>query len=266
MHYVFVNMCVYYCYAVDECDGCQHIYPVKMMISAHEYCFTVAFSNIMAHNYKDTDGTADSRQRARRRQALSAQGATHPRPEAVTDPLFRDSAFFDPNDLVQVKYEMLRSVQQEGRPVVEAAQAFGLSRPVFYVTQELFQREGLPGLLPRKRGPKRPHKLSDEAMAVLARGDTRGWTDAQRRGIGGASGAALWRRGASAQYPATAASLSAAGGKKTPMIVEAAKLDATQYTVQYELLRSQVIGAGGERNSGRYCCRPDDAALVLPCF
>jgi transposase len=110
----------------------------------------------------------DSRQRARRQQALNAQRATHPHAEAVTDPLFRDSAFFDPNDLVQVKYEMLRSVEKEGRAVVEAAQAFGLSRPVFYVTQALFQREGLPGLLPRKRGPKRPHKLNDEALAVLA--------------------------------------------------------------------------------------------------
>jgi hypothetical protein len=29
------------------------------------------------------------------------------------------------------------------------------------------------------------------------------------------------------------------------MIVEAAKLDVTQYTVQYELLRSQVIGSAG---------------------
>jgi transposase len=109
----------------------------------------------------------DSRQRARRRQALSAQGASHPHPEAVADPLFRDSAFFDPNDLVQVKYEMLRSVHKEGRAVVDAAQAFGLSRPVFYVTQAVFQREGLPGLLPHKRGPKRPHKLNDEAMAAL---------------------------------------------------------------------------------------------------
>jgi transposase len=99
---------------------------------------------------------------------LRAQGATHPHPEAVTDPLFRDSAFFDPDDLMQVKYEMLRSVQQEERSVVEAAQVSGLSRPAFYVTQELFQREGLPGLLPRKRGPKRPHKLSDETLAVLA--------------------------------------------------------------------------------------------------
>lgn len=29
--------------------------PVKMMIIAHEYRFTVAFSNVMAHNYKYTD-------------------------------------------------------------------------------------------------------------------------------------------------------------------------------------------------------------------
>ena len=109
-----------------------------------------------------------SRQSTRRQRALNAQGATHPHPQAVADPLFRDSAFFDPNDLVQVKYEMLRGVEKEGRAVVEAAKAFGLSRPVFYVTQELFKREGLPGLLPHKRGPKRPHKLNDEALTVLA--------------------------------------------------------------------------------------------------
>jgi transposase len=109
-----------------------------------------------------------SRQRSRRQQVLRAQGAAHPRPQVVTDPLFRDSAFFDPNDLVQVKYEMLRSVDKDGRAVVDAAEAFGLSRPVFYVTRESFNREGLPGLLPRKRGPKRPHKLTDEALAVLA--------------------------------------------------------------------------------------------------
>ena len=109
-----------------------------------------------------------SRQRAHRQQALEAQGAAHPHPEAVADPLFRDSAFFDPNDLVQVKYEMLRSVEKDGRAVVEAAEAFGLSRPVYYVTRELFNREGLPGLLPRKRGPKRPHKLTEENLAVLA--------------------------------------------------------------------------------------------------
>ena len=109
-----------------------------------------------------------SRQNMRRQEALSKHGAAHPHPETVSDLLFRDSAFFDPNDLVQVKYEMLRSVQKEGRAVVDAVEAFGLSRPVFYVTQEVFNREGLPGLLPRKRGPKQPHKLNDEALTVLA--------------------------------------------------------------------------------------------------
>jgi len=109
-----------------------------------------------------------SRQRSRRQQALQAEGAAHPRPQTVTDPLFRDSAFFDPNDLVQVKYEMLRSVEKDGRAVVEAAEAFGLSRPVYYVTRELFNREGLPGLLPHKRGPKGAHKLTEEALAILA--------------------------------------------------------------------------------------------------
>ena len=150
---------------------------IKYSISTCIYvALEVAFLDMMVHNYRDIMAkppntrrlASGSRQRTRRQQALSAQGATHPRPQAVTDPLFRDSSFFDPNDLVQVKYEMLRSVQQEGRSVVEAAASSGLSRPVFYVAQELFQREGLPGLLPRKRGPKRPHKLSDEALAALA--------------------------------------------------------------------------------------------------
>lgn len=100
--------------------------------------------------------------------ALKAAGATHPHPQAVTDALFLDSAFFDPNDLVQVKYEMLRSVQAGTHRVVQAAQAFGLSRPAFYVAQAALAREGLPGLLPHKRGPKGPHKLTDEVLAVLA--------------------------------------------------------------------------------------------------
>lgn len=109
-----------------------------------------------------------SHRRSARLKALEAVGATHPHPQAVTDALFMDSAFFDPNDLVQVKYEMLRSVQVGARPVVEAAAAFGFSRPVFYVVQGVFARQGLPGLLPHKRGPRQPHKLTDEVLEILA--------------------------------------------------------------------------------------------------
>ncbi len=59
---------------------------------------------------------SDSRQRARRRQALQAHGATHPRPQAVTDPLFRGSAFFDPNDLVQVSTRCYAASRRKAAP------------------------------------------------------------------------------------------------------------------------------------------------------
>lgn len=104
----------------------------------------------------------------RRAQALKARGALHAHPQDVTEPLFRDSAFFDPHDVVQVKYEMLRRVRTDTTSVSEAAADFGFSRPAFYQARAAFTREGLPGLLPRKRGPKQPHKLTDEVLAVLA--------------------------------------------------------------------------------------------------
>jgi transposase len=105
---------------------------------------------------------------SQKRETLKAQGALHPRPQDVTDPLFRESPFFDAQDLVQVKYEMLRRVRLEERSVSEAAADFGFSRPSFYTARTAFQRAGLPGLLPQKRGPRHAHKLTDDVLASLA--------------------------------------------------------------------------------------------------
>ena len=99
--------------------------------------------------------------------ALREHGALHARPHDVTDPLFQDADFFDARDLVQVKYEMLRKARVDGEPVSRAAPAFGLSRPSFYQAKAAFEREGLPGLLPRKRGPRRAHKLTEEIVEFL---------------------------------------------------------------------------------------------------
>ncbi len=100
-------------------------------------------------------------------QSLRAQGVLHHRPEAVTDELFRRLDFFDPRDLLQVKYEMLRRVEADGYSVSAAAAAFGLSRPSFYEARAAWQREGLVGLLPKKRGPHGGHKLTDEVVTFL---------------------------------------------------------------------------------------------------
>ncbi|MCP5044010.1 MAG: helix-turn-helix domain containing protein [bacterium] len=99
--------------------------------------------------------------------ALRKQGCMHPHPEKVTDETFVSSAFFDRCDLLQVKYEMLRRVRVDGQAISQTASAFGLSRPSYYQAQAAYEAGGLPALLPRKPGPRRAHKLSDEVMAAL---------------------------------------------------------------------------------------------------
>ena len=98
---------------------------------------------------------------------LKSLGVLNPHPERVLAPEFQIDTFFDPQDLVQVKYEMLRLVQQEGVSKVDAAARFGLSRPSFYQAEAAYESDGLAGLLPRRRGPKSAHKLDSNIMAFI---------------------------------------------------------------------------------------------------
>jgi len=102
---------------------------------------------------------------------LRMHGCLNPHPDAVSDELFGSDRFFDPHDLPQVKYEMLRRVQHDKRPVSGAAASFGFSRVAFYQAQHAFDNDGLCGLLPRKRGPKDRHKLTARIMEFIR--DTR---------------------------------------------------------------------------------------------
>jgi len=94
---------------------------------------------------------------------LRESGTLNSNAKEVQDAQFLGSNFFDPRDLLQVKYEMLRRVQ-EGLSVAQAASTFGFSRPSFYKAQSDFTQAGLPGLIPRKRGPQGGHKLTDEII------------------------------------------------------------------------------------------------------
>jgi transposase len=96
--------------------------------------------------------------------ALRAARTLNPRPEAVRDEQFSASEFFDARDLVQVKYEMVRRVQVDGEAVSHAAAAFGFSRPSYYEAAAALARDGLPGLVPDKPGPRQGHKLTDEVL------------------------------------------------------------------------------------------------------
>ena len=99
--------------------------------------------------------------------ALRQRGCLHPHPEKVSDDLFTSNEFFDPRDLLQVKYEMLRRVRESDHSISQAAANFGLSRPSFYQAQAAYDAGGLPALLPKKPGPRRAHKLSEEIVEAL---------------------------------------------------------------------------------------------------
>jgi len=100
-------------------------------------------------------------------QALRQSGTLNPRPQDVRDELFREKDFFDARDLLQLKYEMLRRVSQEGHSISQAAASFGFSRPSFYQAQTAFEAGGLAGLVPQKRGPKQGHKLTPEILEFV---------------------------------------------------------------------------------------------------
>lgn len=89
------------------------------------------------------------------------------RSSRVKNSLFSENAFFDPCDLIQVKYEMLRRVSHEGRAITEVTKEFGFSRPSFYQAKNALTQKGMPGLIPKKKGPRRAHKLDAKKMEYV---------------------------------------------------------------------------------------------------
>ena len=99
--------------------------------------------------------------------ALIEDGTLNPSPGKVGDPTFRQGDFFDPRDIVQVKYEMLRRVSVDSVSVTDATDEYGVSRPTYYQAKANFDAAGIAGLVPKKRGPRGPHKLEGEILAFL---------------------------------------------------------------------------------------------------
>jgi len=91
----------------------------------------------------------------------------NPHPEKVTCDLFTKAGFFDPRDLLQVKYEMVRKIEVEKKTIRHTAREFGFSRPSAYKALDSFQKSGVTGLLRTKPGPRRAHKLNDRVIQFI---------------------------------------------------------------------------------------------------
>ena len=109
----------------------------------------------------------DQSRRRTKVENLVHEGTLNPAASKVRDPRFQEGGFFDPRDVVQVKYEMLRRVSVEKASVTDASDDFGVSRPTFYQTKSDFDDAGIAGLVPKKRGPRGPNKLQGEILAFI---------------------------------------------------------------------------------------------------
>jgi len=78
---------------------------------------------------------------------LEQEGVLNPKPERVSHPLFETLDFFDPLDLPQVRYEMIRAARVENISVSEACKIFGFSREYFYKLERAFKDRGYVSLL-----------------------------------------------------------------------------------------------------------------------
>ena len=188
-------------------------------------------------------------------EALARDGVLNPHPEGVRDPLFNDNPFFDPKDLVQVRYEMVRRHQNNGIAITDVAETFGVSRPTFYKAQGALAGQGLAGLVPRQRGPKGGHKISAEVLSFVERGE------------GGEPGAyvaasdrhdrrALWTR-----CPQTKSGARACTQKKIACPSLAAAGD--EVINAYERLRAAVLGAEPIPSAGLATMRREGMAAWL---
>lgn len=113
------------------------------------------------------DVAASNDRKRSKSDALAEDGTLNPASEKVRDPKFQEGGFFDPRDVVQVKYEMLRRASVEKASVTDASDEYGVSRPTYYQAKADFEEGGVAGLVPQKRGPRGPHKIQGEVLAFL---------------------------------------------------------------------------------------------------
>ena len=99
--------------------------------------------------------------------ALRQQGCLNPHPERVSDELFQTRECFDPRDLIQVKYKMLRRVETDSLPVKPIRCRLRLL-PVLLLPGAGQLPTGRPaGANAPEAGPKRAHKLTAAVLTFI---------------------------------------------------------------------------------------------------
>lgn len=102
-----------------------------------------------------------------KREALKEAKAWNPDAELVKADIFHSHPFFDPEDRVQVKYEMIRAREIERVPLKEACAQFCFTRESYRHILERFHAEGIKGLFERTRGRRGPIKAKEPVREFI---------------------------------------------------------------------------------------------------
>ena len=98
---------------------------------------------------------------------LEKEGLLNHKPERVSFSLFHSHDFFDPLDLPQVRYELLRSARVEGFSVSKACELFGFSREYFYKLERSFLNKGYLAMIGAPAGRRPLLALNQELISFI---------------------------------------------------------------------------------------------------
>ena len=104
-----------------------------------------------------------------KKEILITNGTFNKNHEKVKNIKFKTTPFYDPMDIVQVKYEMLKAAAEDVRGIARIADEFGFSRASFYNIKAVFDKEGLSAFVTGRTGPRKPYKLTDEYQEYIDR-------------------------------------------------------------------------------------------------
>ena len=99
-----------------------------------------------------------------KRAFLKNEGLLNTKPQRVSHPLFETLDFFDPSDLPQIRYEMVRAARVEKMSVAAACKLFGFSREYFYKLERAFMARGYVAMLGSTMGRRPIIALNQEII------------------------------------------------------------------------------------------------------
>ena len=87
--------------------------------------------------------------------------------DKVSAQIFADNKLMDPQDLLQVRYEMVRAIELDNKPVNEICAEYGVSASTARRYLDDLRKGGLIALVPEPKGPSGPTKLTKEAVRFI---------------------------------------------------------------------------------------------------